>query len=98
MRKHQSDRIELSVVAERDLEWARSMIVAAVEVNRATAPSVPPPDGDELVRRHRFHWDPFSNEKLGPAKVLRHGRGAQQRNTEEPSSGGFRAGEVTDFA
>ena len=55
LRKHQSDWIELSVQAERDLEWARSTVVAAVEANRATAPSGLPPDGDELARRRHFH-------------------------------------------
>jgi hypothetical protein len=55
LRKHQSDWIALSIEPDSDVKWARAMVVAAVEANRATAPSGPPPDGAELARRRRFH-------------------------------------------
>ena len=55
LRKHQSDWIALSIEPDSDVKLAHTMVAAAVEANRATAPSGPPPDGAELARRRRFH-------------------------------------------
>ena len=55
LRKHQSDWIALSIEPDSNVEWAHAMVAAAVEANRATAPSGLPPEDTELARRRRFH-------------------------------------------
>lgn len=55
LRPNQSDWLEISIASEKDLDWARVMVADAVDANLPSAPPGPPPDGEDLARRRRFH-------------------------------------------
>ena len=55
LRGNSSDWLELRVASDEDVEWAVSIVAAAVETNRPTAPAGLPPTGSDLERRRRFH-------------------------------------------
>jgi hypothetical protein len=56
LRAPASDWLEVELgSSEEDVEWARSLVAAAVEANRPTAPPGPPPTDADLERRRRFH-------------------------------------------
>lgn len=55
LRRNSSDWLEVRVDSDADTEWAGSIVVAAIEANRPTAPTGLPPTGTDLERRRRFH-------------------------------------------
>jgi hypothetical protein len=55
LRTTSSDWLECSIKSDDDVEWAASLVLAAVEANKSTAPIGLPPTGADLERRRRFH-------------------------------------------
>lgn len=55
LRQSQSDWVEFTVREPKDLVTAETLLAAAIEANRPTAPPGPPPSGADLERRSRFH-------------------------------------------
>lgn len=50
-----SDWLEVTIGSPDDTDWARSIVLDAIEANRGTAPEGTPPTSPELDRRRRFH-------------------------------------------
>jgi hypothetical protein len=55
LRRNVSDWLTVRVASAADRECASSLVEAAVEANRASAPPGLPPTGAHLARRRRFH-------------------------------------------
>ena len=55
LRQRTSDWLHIAIRSEGDAEWARRIVLDAVEANLPTAAPGLPPVGADLERRRRFH-------------------------------------------